>query len=315
MFKNYKVVIILSALLLLSYNSRAQEAIAIDQIVNSDEEITVRDISKVNQAIIISDTLNGWDYSWVGGLNGSQASYSNWSQGGVNTISVTSSTVFDALYRNGRYGYGLSTNLKYGKARIAGDGARKTDDRIAINNKFSYRFADERWNAFANINFSTQFDQGFDYDVADDEDGILISEFFAPAYFTQIAGIGYVPNDYFTADAGLAMKQTVVLNDSLSTRYGLNTGDNFRFEPGYALGVGFEKEIFKNLELISSLETFTNLQRHIDRTDITFTNELIGTINKFLNMSLQFVVVYNDDFSKQAQIKQVLSAGLSFSIL
>lgn len=301
--------------LLTSVDTHAQEAIAIGDLVENDEEITARDISRIKETIIISDTLVGWDYNWIGGLNGSQASYSNWSQGGVNTISVTGSTVFDALFRQGRYAYGFSTNLKYGKSRIADQGTRKTDDRIAVNNKFSYRFADERWNAFANINFSTQFDQGFDYDVADDEDPILISEFFAPAYFTQIAGIGYVPTDYFTAEAGLALKETFVLNDSLSTRYGLAAGDNFRFEPGYAFALGFEKEVLKNVKLVSSVETFTNLQRHINRTDIMFSNELIGKINNFLNMSFQFVAIYDDDFNRQAQIKQVLSAGVSFSIL
>lgn len=295
-------------------NVHAQEAIAISKLVNSDPEITVRDISRINETIMISDTLVGWDTDWVSGLNGAQAAYSNWSGGGVNTISVTASTVFDARYRQGKYAYGFSTNLKYGKARIADQGTRKTDDRIALNNKFSYRF-DKRWNAFANINFSTQFDEGFDYDVADDEDPILISEFFAPAYFTQIVGVGFVPTDYFTAEGGLAMKQTFVMNDSLSTQYGLTAGDNFRFEPGYAFALGFEKEVLANLKLISSVETFTNLRRNIDRTDVVFSNELIGKINDFLNMSFQFVAIYDEDFSKQAQIKQVLSAGVSVSIL
>lgn len=294
--------------------AHAQEAIAISKLVNRDDEITVRDISRINEKIIISDTLVGWDTNWITALNGAQAAYSNWSGGGVNTVSVTASTVFNALYRQGKYAYGFSTNLKYGKARIAEQGTRKTDDRIAVNNKFSYRF-DERWNAFANINFSTQFDEGYDYDVPDDEEAILISEFFAPAYFTQVAGIGFVPTSYFSAEAGLAMKETFVMNDSLSTQYGLAAGDNFRFEPGYSIALGFEKEVFKNLKLISSIETFTNLRRHIRRTDIAFTNEIIGKINDFLNMSFQFVAIYDEDFSEQVQIKQVLSAGVSFNIL
>lgn len=314
MVKRISFSLIFSALLLTSLNVQAQEAIAISKLVSDDEGISARDISKINETIIISDTLVGWDYSWVSGLNGAQAAYSNWSGGGVNTISVTGSTVFNALYREGKYAYGFSANLKYGKARIAEQGTRKTDDRIAVNNKFSYRF-DEQWNAFANINFSTQFDQGFDYNVADDEDPILISEFFAPAYFTQIVGIGFVPTNYFTAEAGLAMKETFVVNDSLSTRYGLDTGDNFRFEPGYAFALGFEKEVVTNLKLISSVETFTNLRRHVDRTDVAFSNELIGKINDFLNMSFQFVAIYDEDFSRKAQIKQVLSAGVSVNIL
>lgn len=315
MAKGLKISLLLFLAFFICSDLYAQEAIAISNLVKNDEDISVRDISKINDQIIISDTLRGWDFNWRGTLNGSQAAYDNWSQGGVNTISVTASNVFNALYRKDDFGYAFSTNLKYGKARIAEEGTRKTDDRIAINNKFSYRFSNEKWNGFANINFSTQFDQGFDYNVGDDEDPILISEFFSPAYFTQIVGIGYVPASYFTAEAGLAMKETFVMNDSLSTRFGLAPGDNFRFEPGYSVALGFEKEVFKNLKLTSSVETFTNLQRHIDRTDVVFTNELTGKINDFLNMTFQFVAIYDDDFNEKMQIKQVLSAGVTVNIL
>src|SRR5699024_4711254 len=157
-----------------------------------------------------------------------------------------------------------------------------------------------------------QFDQGFDYS---DDNKILISEFMAPAYFTQIVGLAYIPSDILSFNAGLALKETFVLNDSLSTVYGLAEGDNFRFEPGFSLNIEFEKEILKNVTLKTSVESFTNINRPIRRTDLFFNTELIGSINDYLNMSFQFVAVYDDDFSKQLQIKQVLAAGLSFTLL
>lgn len=294
---------------------QAQEAIKISDLLSQDDDISASDMSRVNSAIVVSDTLEGWDYDWIGGLNGSQAAYRNWSQGGVNTVSITASSVFNARYRQNKFAYALATNLKYGKARLEGEGTRKTDDRIAVNNKFSYLFDDERWSAFGNVNFATQFDDGFDYNVPDGEDPVLLSRFFAPAYFTQIAGIAFKPADYFIAEAGLALKETIVTETSLATRYGLDPGDNFRFEPGYSTALNFEKTIVSNVKLISSVETFTNLQRNIRSTDITFANEIIGKINDYLNTSFQFVMIYDDDFSTKAQIKQVLSVGFSYSIL
>jgi len=308
-------IFILCSLLILSHSALAQEAIEISELLENDQDISIRDMSRIKNKVIVADSLQGWRLNWVGGLNGAQASYENWSQGGVNTISVTASTVFNAKYRQDRFAYALATNLKYGKARLEGEGTRKTDDRIAVNNKFSYLFSDDHWSAFGNINFSTQFDQGFDYNVPDDEDPILISKFFAPAYFTQITGIGYSPADYFIAEAGLALKETIVTDTTLSTRYGLEPGNQFRFEPGYSLAMSFEKKVFSNVRLISSVETFTNMQRHLDNTDVNFSNELIGKINGFMNMSLQFVMIYDSDYSRQVQIKQVLSVGLSYSIL
>lgn len=315
MQKSSSIFVVFVFLLICSSPALSQEATEISKLIEQDKDISVRDMSRIDKKVVVPDTLQGWKVDWTGGLNGAQASYDNWSQGGVNTISVTASTVFDARYRNNQFAYALSTNLKYGKARLEGEGTRKTDDRITINNKFSYLFADESWSAFGNINFSTQFDQGFDYNVPDGQDPELISKFFAPAYFTQIAGISYSPAGYFTAEAGLALKETIVADTDLATRYGLDPGEKFRFEPGYSLALNYEKNVFSNVRLISSVETFTNLRRHVDNTDVNFSNELVGKINDFMNMSLQFVMIYDSDFSRELQIKQVLSVGVSVSIL
>lgn len=295
--------------------SGAQEAIEIGEMLSGDDDISVRDMSRIDSKVTVSDTLEGWDYNWVGGLNGSQASYSNWSQGGVNTVSVTASTVFDLKFRKDRFAYAFATNLKYGKARIEDEGTRKTDDKIAVNNKFNYLFNNDNWSAFGNINFSTQFDNGYNYSVPEGQSPELISAFFSPAYFIQIVGISYSPADYFTAEAGMAMKETIVSDKQLGPRYGLEPGETFRFEPGYSVGLSFDKNIVSNVRLISRAETFTNLQRDIMNTDLSFSNELIGKINNYLNTSLQFVLLYDTDFSKEVQIKQVLSVGFSFSLL
>ena len=312
MKKYISVLFLLCYFFIYAFPVFGQDAIEISEMLKADNDISVRDMSRINRKVVVADSLQGWQVSWVGGLNGAQAAYNNWSQGGVNTISVTASTVYNMKYRKNKFAYALTTNLKYGKAKLEGQGTRKTDDRIAVNNKFSYLFGDDRWSAFGNINFNTQFDQGFDYS---NDPPQLISKFFAPAYFTQIGGIAFSPVDYFSAEAGLAMKETIVSDTTLSTRYGLDAGDTFRFEPGYSVALNFEKEIFSHVRLISSVETFTNMQRHIDNTDVNFSNEMIGKINDFMNMSLQFVMIYDSDYSRKVQVKQVLSAGLSFSIL
>lgn len=292
-----------------------QEAIRISELLEDDGDISIQDISQIDQTVIVADTLDGWQASWMGGVNGAQAAYNNWSQGGTNTISVTGSTIFNLKFRRDRFAYALDTNLRYGKARFENEGTRKTDDRIAVNNKFSYLFNNDMWSAFANINFSTQFDKGFNYSVPDTVQPILISKIFAPAYFTQIAGIAFTPADYFSAQAGMAMKETIIADTELSELYGLSPGERFRFEPGYSTALFFERELFSNVRLISSIETFTNLQRDIASTDVHFSNELIGKINDFMNMSFQYVTIYDDDYSRQVQVKQVLSAGVSVDIL
>ncbi|MEQ8525009.1 DUF3078 domain-containing protein [Gracilimonas sp.] len=267
------------------------------------------------QTISIPDTLNGWEQKWVASLNGSQAAYSNWSQGGVSSVSGTGSSVFTILYRDGKFGYGFRTNLKYGQSRINGDGVRKTDDLISIRNRFTYTFEEDgTLSAYGVIGFKTQFDQGFDYDAKVAGGDSLISNFMAPAYINEGVGLAYAPSESFIFEAGLGLKQTIIKDGDLAPNYGLNQGDNFRAEGGLTTGINFEKQVAENILYSSNLETFTNFLIPISETDIAWGNELVGQINNVVSASFQFELRYDNDFSSEIQLKQVLSAGVSVNL-
>ncbi|HLR32691.1 MAG TPA: DUF3078 domain-containing protein [Fodinibius sp.] len=272
---------------------------------------------KGQEVITISDTLSGWDYSWVAGINGSQASYSNWSKGGVNTISANAHSAITGKYRDGRFSYGALLSTRYGKSKIEDEGTRKMEDLILIKNRFMYDLAEEEndYSLFGDIDFRTQFDKGFDYGEAPDGGDILISRFMAPAYFSQSAGLAYVPNDIYSFKAGLGMKQTIVTDDELATLYGLDEGSTIRNEAGITLGATFEHAIATNFLLSSSLDTFTNLNTALSSTDVIFANQLTGKVNDYINTSLRLELVYDDDFSEEVQVLQVLSLGVSFILM
>ncbi|SMO77938.1 DUF3078 domain-containing protein [Gracilimonas mengyeensis] len=269
-----------------------------------------------SQTITIPDTLKGWEQSWVANLNGSQASYNNWSQGGVSSISGTASSVYMLLYQEDLFSYGFRTNLKYGQSNVKGEGVRKTNDVISITNRFNYAFANhESWSGYANINFRTQFDKGYKYATEDGQPDVLISDFMAPGYLTEGAGIAYKPEGgSFVFEAGLGLKQTIVTDDSLAQNYGLEPDETIRSEGGLTTGITFEKEIFENIVYTSGVETFTNFLIPVDETDVIWSNELIGKINSIVSASFQFEMRYDNDFSSELQVKQVLSAGVSVNL-
>src|SRR5690554_5012219 len=154
--------------------------------------------SAFSQTISIPDSISGWQPSWVASLNGAQAAYNNWSQGGVSSVSGTASSVLTMLFRDGQYGYGFRTNLKYGQANIKGQGVRKTDDVISVRNRFSYNFEEGgEISVYGMVAFETQFDRGYKYDAGPAGQDSLISNFFAPAYLTEGAGLAYAPSDFF----------------------------------------------------------------------------------------------------------------------
>lgn len=272
-------------------------------------------LSVDNSRVEVSDTLDGWDYNLMAELSGSQTSFSNWSQGGVNSISGSASSWFDAKYRKDRFGYLLSTNLKYGKARLEGEGTRKTSDQISIKNKFTHNFRDKPYSLYGNFDFSTQFDEGIDYATEAGEQDQVISRFMAPGYFRQSLGFSYDPFSSLTIEAGIGFKETYMRDSRLSERYGLEAGETFRFEAGGALNISFEKQIMENIMLQSSFESFANIQKSLKHTDFEFSNQLVGSVNKYINTTLNFVMVYDRDFSTELQIKQMFSAGLRVNLL
>ena len=267
-------------------------------------------------SVSIPDTLSGWHNSWEIGINGSQASYSNWSQGGVNNIAATGSSVYTAIYREGRFSYGFLANFRYGKTKIENEGTRKIDDRLLILNKFLYDLGQEGsdFKAYGKVRIRTQFDEGFNYGADDTEEDELISKFLAPAYFTEDIGIAYIPSQHFSFEAGLGLQQTYISDESLSEIYGLDAGDQFRSEAGLTLASDFNAALAENLSFSTNINTFTSFNKSLSSTDIIISNAIIGNINSFMNASLNLDFIYDDDFSDEIQVAQVLSLGVSFTL-
>ncbi len=254
------------------------------------------------------DSVKYWTKKWTIGLNGSQASYNNWSQGNNNSVAATGSNMFNATYKRARYSYDLLLNLRYGQTKINGSEVRKTDDLVHLRNRLNHLLHDEQYTAYFEVDFRTQFDEGYDKNNA------YISDLMSPGYLQETAGLGYKPIDFMQFQTGFSLKQTFVADTTLSSRYGVKKGKNFRSEGGFSLGASIKKNVAKNLTLNSNVQSFTNFLQNVEHTDILFSNELTGKINSFMNTNIQFVVMYDRDFNKQIQVKQVLAVGLSFNV-
>ena len=268
------------------------------------------------QTIVIPDTLKGWENDWVINLNGAQASFDNWSEGGVNTISGTFSTNYTKIYRSDLFAFGIRINGRYGQARFNGD-TRKSDDLFTIRTRSTFGFTDRtRLSAYGTVMLRTQFRDGFEYNAKLSPAGAdsLISAFFAPAYITEGIGISFTAEKSLQMEAGLGLKQTIVMQENLAPNYGLNNGETLRFEGGLTTGITYQKEVVKNVQYNTDIETFTNLLHPINETDVYWTNEFIGKINSTIRASLQFELRYDHDFSTDIQLKQVLSAGVSMDL-
>ena len=253
---------------------------------------------------------NPWTKSWMLNLAGNQASYRNWSQGGVNSIATTASTQLRIKYNGSHFSNSFRTNLQFGQTWLDGDESRKTSDLINFKYKLDYFLSSEAYSAFAELDFRTQFAKGFDDNYEN-----VVSTFMAPGYFTESIGFSYQPKEFFSSQIGIGLKQTYVRTDSLDSIYGLEGNSNIRSEGGLTIAVKVDKGLGETFNYSGEINTFTNFLIPVSSTDVIFRNELSGKLNSFLSTMIQFELMYDDDIVKKAQLRQAIAVGFNIKLM
>lgn len=266
--------------------------------------------------------VNYWR-NWVSfGVNVNQAAFSdNWSGGGVNSMAVGTTFNYKTDYTKGDKNYVSEVIFQYGKIKNKGQLQRKTNDRLYWDNKVSLKLS-KNWSFFGSLNFESQFDTGFAYSKKKDEDGNdyeeakPISRFMSPGYLTESLGFEYKPSKYYWLRIGTGTaRQTFVLDtnlyENIDKNYGVEHGKTVRNELAFQLVSNFEKDIMQNLSLKSRYAMFANYEklRSIDqRLDIS----LLAKVNRLVNVTVNGVILYDDDASGKVQASQTLALGLLY---
>lgn len=276
-----------------------------------------------------ADQPSSWKNEVQTGLNLNQSSFSdNWKGGGVNSIAVGGFLNAKAELKKENYAWMNDLQLLYGNVKNKDQGLRKNADRIFFDSKFSYKIT-KHWNAFAALNFQTQFDAGFEYIKVKDSLGKetgeeisnRISGFMSPGYFTEALGLEYKPVDYFSAQFGVgALRQSFVTDQTLYARagkdelYGVKKGETWRNQMVFQFVANFDKEIMKNIVLKArymGLADYEKLdgQGLVHRVDANLT----AKVNKYVNVNLAGVLLYDYDQDKDVQYSQVMSLGILYT--
>jgi hypothetical protein len=65
----------------------------------------------------------------------------------------------------------------------------------------------------------------------------------------------------------------------------------------------------------SSLNLFQSLTAGSEPLDVLWENVITMRVNSWLNVGLEYVMLYDANRSQDVQIKEVLSVGISFDLL
>ncbi|MGF1637178.1 MAG: DUF3078 domain-containing protein [Cyclobacteriaceae bacterium] len=277
-------------------------------------------VTNVNQ-----DTVKLWKKSFNAGINLNQASFSdNWKAGGVNSIGVNTHLNYRALYEKNRMSWDNAFEFLYGFVNLSDQSPsfRKTNDRIFLDSKVGYDLNDN-WELFGAMNFQTQFANGFQYERVgglDTDEERLISGFLSPAFITTSWGFQYEVEKFFRLRLSpFSPRITIVRNENVSINvpenYGVPIGETVRYEwLAFQMMADFDKDIAENLNLKFRYLMFANYEvldfNTIDhRLDITIT----AKVNRFLNVNLGAIVLYDIDQDAAVQFSQALSIGIAYT--
>lgn len=262
-----------------------------------------------------ADTLL-WKKKFNFAINLNQASFSsNWKAGGVNSLGFNTLLNYRANYKQGRASWDNEIDLAYGFVNNAGQGQRKTIDRLFLDTKYGYELS-KNWGLFTSLNFLSQFDEGYNY--KDDGTKDLISDAFAPAFITAALGVEYHPVDYFSLRISpFAPRATIVRNPTRFTQsvgpqpYGVDSTETVRFEwAAFQLVADFNKEIATNINFKWRYMMYANYQTLAGRTiDHRLDADFLAKVNRYINVTLGGVLLYDYDQDTGVQLSQVFSLG------
>ena len=258
------------------------------------------------------------DTSWKSGgfigINFSQVNLSQWSEGGENSLSLASSVNLFSNYLKGKNDWQNTLDLGYAIIKSGQTSARKSDDKIDFTSKYGRNFS-EKWLYSALLNFKSQFTSGYNYP----DDSTVVSKFMAPGYLTVAIGVTYKPVDYFEVMISPAAGKFTFVNDKQLSdlgAYGVDSGKTVRSEFGAYLNMKFKKEIMTNITLTSKLELFNNYtdkdKNNAKKVDVFFDNQLTLKVNKYINASIQAVLVYDANVVERTQFKEVIGVGFGY---
>lgn len=253
----------------------------------------------------------GWNPNGTTGLNLSQIALSNWSQGGDNSLSFNLFGNFSFIYFSSPIRLDNNLKLSFGRTKIGSEDFRTSDNDFYLENVLSYK-VDWVFKPFFSNSVRTVLANGYKYGA---DSTYKISAFFDPGYVTQSLGLLYDRSKIFNTRLGIALQETFTnkftqYSDDPDTP---NKIEKFKLETGIESVSSLNYTIADNLFINSQLRLFTRFNQ-LDVWDVRWDNTLTAQVNKFVNVNLNVLVIYQKDQSPFTQLKEALQLGFTYNL-
>ncbi len=257
--------------------------------------------------------LGKWIPKGVAGLNIAQMAFSNWSQGGDNSMTYSLSGNFSLNYKDESLAFTNSLKLAYGQTKLGDDDFRTNDNEFYLENVLAKRVGWAVDPYFSNTVRSTVA-PGYKFNK-DTKEYDQISDFFDPGYISQSLGFTYNKLKSVQTRLGVGLQETFA-STYLNYTDDPETADkeeDFKFETGIESVTDVEYSFMDNMLYKSKLRLFTRFDQ-LDVWDVRFDNTISAQVNKYIVVNLNVLVVYEKSQSLRTQVKEALQLGVTLNL-
>ena len=256
--------------------------------------------------------MKPWKHSVVGALTFTQVSYTDWAQGGQNSLAYTVTLDGKTDRSDEKTDWSNTYKFAFGQTRLGDQGLRKTDDKIDFQTVFTYKLG-THVNPYISATVKTQFAEGSKYDK--EGKGTVVSKFFDPAYLTQAAGIGYQPIPELKTRLGAAIREIVTSTYTVYSDDPATTAiEKTKVDGGFEWVTELAWKLEENILLTSKLELFSPVKQ-LENVAIRGDNSLAVKVGKYIVINLNVQFINDKVVTPRTQVKETLAFGLSYTLL
>ena len=266
--------------------------------------------------------ISYWHKSLIFQLNFSQSAFtSNYAAGGISSIALGTNLDYKAEYNKKPFDYASETNLQYGAAKNQGQGSRKTNDRIFIDNKVATSIS-KNWSFFGSLTFESQFSAGYNYlnpDGSNAQNPYLISDFMSPGYLTESLGFEYKPVKYFDLRIGTGTaRQTFMLDTTIyknqPDNYGVPIDHRVFNQLAVQVVAEIDKDLTKTIHLNARYAIFVPYIQPLALTTHRIDATLTAKVTRLIAMTVNTTVLYDKTASASIQGTEGLALGVLYKM-
>jgi hypothetical protein len=254
----------------------------------------------------------GWQKNVVGGLNLSQTSFDNWTQGGENSLAWQLNLNAKFVNEQEKFNWSNTGKFSFGRTKVGNQDSRKSIDEIKLESVLAYKIS-EFLNPYVAVSGETQSAKGYDYSG---DTKRAVSDLFDPAYLIESVGVTFSPNEVVKTRLGAAAKQTITNDFPIPYADDKDTDkiEKTRSEIGAESVTDISAKLSETALFTLKLELFSNLKT-VEEVDVHWDNIFTAKVSKYIDVNLNVKLFYDSDISKKRQLKQALMLGLTYTFL